>query len=129
MYISRTVQVNQVALSNSTGFRCLGGDDVISGKISDHHPVIHDGVFFWNIMMQCNARGGGASFNNGFGLIETDKEYIARLIMVGEVIAEAVFRDPSIEVISLCEGPIKPEHVDVLFHALMKFSFMVFELI
>src|SRR3990167_2568003 len=116
----RIVQVNKTALSHSTGFACLDGNDVISGKVSDHHPVIHDGVLFWNIMMQCNTRGGGPSFNNGFGLIESDKEYIARLVMVAQVIAEAVYRDPSIEVISLCEGSIKPEHVEVLFHGLMK---------
>ena len=120
----RIVQVNKTALSHSTGFACLDGNDVISGKVSDHHPVIHDGVLFWNIMMQCNTRGGGPSFNNGFGLIESDKEYIARLVMVAQVIAEAVYRDPSIEVISLCEGSIKPEHVEVLFHGLMKFPFM-----
>lgn len=120
----RIVQVNKTALSHSTGFACLDGNDVISGKVSDHHPVIHDGVFFWNIMMQCNIRAGGPSFNNGFGLIESDKEYIARLVMVAQVIAEAVYRDPSIEVISLCEGPIQPEHVEVLFHGLMKFPFL-----
>jgi hypothetical protein len=120
----RIVQVKKTALSHSTGFACLDGNDVISGKVSDHHPVIHDGVLFWNIMMQCNTRGGGPSFNNGFGLIESDKEYITRLVKVAQVIAEAVYRDSSIEVISLCEGPIKPEHVEVLFHALMKFPFM-----
>lgn len=120
----KMVRANKTALSYSTGFACLKGNDVISGKISDHHPVIHDGVFFWNVMMQCNIRGGGPSFNNGFGLIESDKKYIARLVMVAQVIAEAVYRDPSIEVISLCEGPIKPEHIEVLFHALTKFPFM-----
>lgn len=75
-------------------------------------------------MMQCNTRGGGSSFNNGFGLVESDADYIARLVKVADVIAEAVYRDPSIEVISLCEGPIKPEHVEVLFHALMKFPWL-----
>ena len=105
-------------------FSCLGGNDAITETVSDHHPVVHDGVFFWNIMMQCNTRGGGLSFNNGFGLIESNEDYIARLVLVARVIAEAVDRDPSIEVISLCEGPIKPEHVEVLFHALMEFPCM-----
>ncbi len=120
----RIVQVNKTALNHSTGFACLNGNDVISGKISDHHPVIHDGVFFWNIMMQCNTRGSGPSFNNGFGLIESDEKYMARLVKVAQVIVEAVYRDPSIEVISLCEGPIKHEHIEVLFYALMRFPFM-----
>lgn len=121
---ARIVRFNKAPLSYSTGFACLGGNDVITEKVSDHHPVVHDGVFFWNIMMQCNTRGGGLSFNNGFGLIESDEDYNTRLVMVAQVIAEAVYRDPSIGVISLCEGPIKPEHVEVLFHALMKFPFM-----
>ncbi len=120
----KIVRVNKTALSHSSGFACLYGNDVISGKVSDHYPVVHDGVFFWNIMMQCNTRGDGTSFNNGFGHIENDRKYIIRLVMVAQVIAEAVYRDPSIEVISLCEGPIKPEHIEVLFHALMKFPFM-----
>jgi hypothetical protein len=111
-------------LATINNFFCLGGNDVITGQVSDHHPVIHDGVFFWNIMMQCNKRAGGPNFNNGFGLIESDKSYIARLRLVAEVIAEAVHRDPSIEAITLCEGPIKPEHTKVLSKALMKFSSM-----
>lgn len=103
-------------------FRCLNGNDVISRKISDHHPLIHEGVFFWNIMMQCNKRGEG--FNNGFALIEKDKAYKNRLVKVAQVIAEAVQRTPAIEVISLCEGPIHVEHVEVFFKALMKFPCM-----
>lgn len=121
---TKIVRFGKEPLNHSRGFACLSGNDVITEKISDHHPLIHDGVFFWNIMMQCNTRGSRGNFNNGFGLIESDKEYIARLVMVAQVIAEAVYREPSIEVISLCEGPIKPEHVEILFHALMKFPFM-----
>lgn len=36
----------------------------------------------------------------------------------------ALYRDPSIDVINLCEGPIKEEHVTVLFWYLMQFRFM-----
>jgi hypothetical protein len=108
----------------NTGFACLDGANVITRKVSDHHPIVHDGVLFWNIMMQCNIRGGGPSFNNGFGFVENDKDYIARLIMIARVIVETVERDPSIDVITLCEGPIKPEHVKVFSHALMRFPGM-----
>lgn len=121
---AQIVRFNKAPLSHFNGFSCLSGNDVITEKVSDHHPIIHDGVFFWNIMMQCNTRGGGQNFNNGFGLIESDKKYITRLVMIAQVIAEAVYLDPSIDVISLCEGPIKPEHVEFLFQALMKFPFM-----
>ncbi len=112
-------------LSHSTGFACLHGNDVVSGKISDHHLIVHDEVLFWNIMKQCNTRGNdGIDFNNGFGIIESDKDYMTRLVKVAQVIAEAVYREPSINVISICEGPIKPEHLQVFFQTLMSFKFM-----
>lgn len=120
----KTILFTNAMLNPPSGFACLGGKDVIAAKISDHHPVIHDGVFFWNIMMQCNIRGNGPNFNNGFGLVESDKDYTARLMMVARVIAETVHRDPSIEVIGLCEGPIKPDDIKALYKALMKFPSM-----
>jgi hypothetical protein len=80
----------------NTGYYCLNGYDVITKQVSDHHPVVHDGVLFWNIMMQCKARNGHG-FNNGFGIIETELEYIRRLFIVACVIAEIVYKDTSIE--------------------------------
>lgn len=125
---SEIVPLGEAPLNQQARFACLGNDDVITAQVSDHHPVVHDGVLFWNVMMQCNTRGGGGgvgvSFNNGFGLIEEDLAYRARLTKVGHVIAEAVFRDPSIEVIGLCEGPIRPEHVAVLLQSLRQFPGM-----
>jgi hypothetical protein len=107
-------------------FASLKGKDVISARVSDHHPVIHDGVLFWNIMMQGKKRTGvlGDSYNNGFGLIETDKIYRDRLIRVGAVIAEIVYRCPSIKAITLCEGPIKAEHSQLLVKTLRRFHWM-----
>ncbi|QDQ38905.1 hypothetical protein E3226_000060 [Legionella geestiana] len=120
----RITRVSPSEWSPFNGFSCLDGNDVISGKVSDHHPLIHDGVFFWNMMMQGNMRSNRSGFNNGFGIIESDKDYITRLAIVAQVIAEAIYRCPSIDVISLCEGPVKIEHVKFLFDALTKFSFM-----
>lgn len=119
----RILQVNNQPLS-STDFFCLRESDVITRKVSDHHPIIHDGVLFGNVMMQCNTRGNGINFNNGFGLIESDEEYIKRLILIAQVIAEAVYRFPSIEAICLCEGPIKSKNIAILFYALMQHPFM-----
>ena len=112
-------------------FNCLGGNDVISAKISDHHPVQHDDVLFWNIMMQGKTRNNtsGLSFNNGFGIIESDEKYCGRLEKIALVIAEIVELIPDIEVISLCEGPIQTAHlnrfVDALrtMPSLQKFNF------
>lgn len=107
-------------------FKCLEGKDVIRAKVSDHHPIIHDGVLFWNIMMQCKTRNGhtGISYNNGFGIIENEEDYINRLMRVADVIAEIMYLYPSIDVISLCEGPIQPLHVDTLLQALKKYHSM-----
>lgn len=85
-------------------FKTLQNGDVITNQISDHQPVIHDNVLFWNIMMQGKRRGLG--FNNGFGIVETDDAYAVRLGKIAEVIAEIISQHPAIIAISLCEGPI-----------------------
>jgi len=103
---------------NPSVFECLCNNDVITAKVSDHHPIIHNGVLFWNVMMKCNER------NNGCGISESDKKYMNRLNKVGDVIAEIVFRYPSIEVISLCEGPNERLHIDVLIKSLKKYDHM-----
>ncbi len=101
-------------------FKCLNGNDVVTAKISDHHPVVHDGILFWNVMMQGKLRNGrtGVSYNNGLGIIETDKQYRNRLFKVANVISEVIHFYPAIEVINLCEGPIQVEHVNVLLQSL-----------
>ena len=101
---------------NPIKLSCLNGNDVITAKISDHHPIIHDGVLFWNVMMQGKMRNGrnGVSYNNGFGLVESDENYVKRLHFIAQVIAEIIHHDPSISVIGLCEGPIQSEHVSML---------------
>lgn len=106
----------------SGNFISLKGEDVITAKVSDHHPIIHDGVLFWNIMMQGKLRNGsaGISYNNGFGIVETDKHYINRLKIIADVIAEIINLHPSIDAISLCEGPILPLHIDILSDSLRK---------
>lgn len=73
-------------------FKCLKGKDVITEKVSDHRPIIHDGVLFWNVMMQGKLRNGrtGISYNNGLGIIETDEHYINRLKKIADVIAEII---------------------------------------
>lgn len=104
--------------TNSHYFTCLKGNDVISGKVSDHHPIIHDGVLFWNVMMQGKKRANG--YNNGFGIVESHVEYMHRLHKIANVIAELLSRHPGIDVISLCEGPIQLLHVNKLLQSLKK---------
>lgn len=111
---------------NPGTFVCLQGNDVITARVSDHHPVIHNGVLFWNIMMQGKMRVGkdNCSYNNGFGMIETDKHYMSRLVTVASVIAEMIEHNPGIETIGLCEGPISFSHVNVLYQSLKRFACM-----
>lgn len=107
-------------------FNCLHGLDVVATQVSDHHPVIHDGVLFWNIMMQGKSqdKNGVIRFNNAFAITETDKKYMNRLITIAHVIAEIINHHPSIKIIGLCEGPIEPLHLDVFSKALKKFTRM-----
>jgi hypothetical protein len=110
-------------IKNPGTFECLRGNDVISAQISDHHPIIHDGVLLWNIMMQGRTRNhqGKLSFNNGFGLVETEKQYLSRLTRTASVIAEIV-RNNQIDRIALCEGPIQFDHVQHLFKAIKEYD-------
>ncbi len=111
---------------NPGSFVCLHGNDVITAKVSDHHPIIHNGILFWNVMMQGRMRNreGGISYNNGFGIVENEKQYLSRLVKIAYVIAEIVYRNPSIETIGLCEGPIEPLHVNILLSSLKHFKCM-----
>ena len=110
---------NNAEQPNLKAFSCLDGNDVISARISDHHPVIHNGVIFWNVMMKCEKRASGG-YNNGFGKEENDLQYIKRLFHVIAVLAEIVLHNPSVKAISLCEGPVKPLHVKTFLYLLKK---------
>lgn len=106
-------------------FKFLNNDDVISAQVSDHHPVIHQNILFWNVMMRGNQRissAGVQGFNNGFGIVESEKDYTKRLCKVAAVIAEILEDDSSLEVIGLCEGPVLPAHVEVFDKALRQFD-------
>ncbi len=112
----RSVEFNEYSLA------CLDGKDVIKSKVSDHHPVVHDNVLFWNIMMKGDFRRG--RYNNGFNIIENDAEYTARLQKVAYVIAEIVLSQPNIYAIGLCEGPIRKIDLKNFFGCLKQFPWM-----
>ena len=121
--LSRRTSFNEEPIQHEY-FRCLNRNNVITAKVSDHHPIIHDGILFWNIMMQGKLRNGraGTGYNNAFGIIETDKDYISRLVKVADVIAEIMYLYPSIDAISICEGPIQSSHINALLQALKKYD-------
>lgn len=107
-------------------FSCLNGKDVITSQVSDHHPTIHNRTLFWNIMMQGRKRNDGdkISYNNGFALIESDRDYQNRLKRIAAVIAEIIAENHEIEVISICEGPIKDKDITVLNTTLQQYYHM-----
>ena len=111
--------------TNQGCFKCLNDKDVLTAKVSDHHPVIHDETLFWNVMMQGRLRGGSKTeYNNAFSIIETEEDYLSRLQKVAEVIAEIIKAYPVIEAIALCEGPNKPLYIDTLLNALKRHQSM-----
>lgn len=105
---------------------CLNNTDVISAKVSDHHPIIHKGVLFWNIMMHGKSKlcHSATTYNNGFGIVENGKDYRKRLSKVTAVIAEIILNNADIEVISLCEGPIEPDDIAHFNRALFQYDWM-----
>ncbi|WP_131780984.1 hypothetical protein [Legionella gresilensis] len=115
-------EINDASAQVPNVYACLNNKDVIASKISDHHPIVHDGILFWNVMMQGRKRGKG--FNNGFGIVEDDADYKTRLNKVAHVIAETVKNNPSIEAICLCEGPIKDDDIKFLNNSLKAFPAM-----
>ncbi len=89
-----------------TAFECLNGKTIFEAKISDHLPLIHHGMLFWNVMMQCRFNEKGGYYNNGFGIIESDSLYEQRLSKIAQVIAEMAQKRTDIDRIGICEGPI-----------------------
>lgn len=107
-------------------FYCLRENDVVTAKVSDHHPVLHDNVLFWNVMMQGKRRNKDniIQYNNGLNLEESDGAYLRRLFKIAAVICEIIFIHPEIEIISLCEGPIHTWQQKKLLAWMRPFSFM-----
>lgn len=103
--------------------------DVIDYQISDHRPLLHNNILFWNVMKQ-----GGPLFSpvtnkligydNGFGFKENQQQYQLRLALVGFVIAALIRLNPCVDAIMLCEGPIKSEDISFLFLTLKYFAVM-----
>jgi hypothetical protein len=106
--------------TNAQEYKCLSHNDVISARVSDHHPVVHHQTLFWNIQKQGNhsLKNG---FNNGIGLIENEQHYLDRLKKIAAVVAEIAANNPEIEVLSFCEGPVVGNHVKLFQDELKKY--------
>jgi hypothetical protein len=81
-------------------------------RISDHQPVIANGVLSWNIMMHCKFTAQGR-YNNAFELTETQTQYQHRLERIALILAQLCKADPQIHIICLQEAPIQPDDIEI----------------
>ena len=107
----------KISSSLSIQMLCLTGASPMEAWVSDHNPVVSHGVLSFNIMMQCRwspgRDGRPGRFNNGFGIIEDQRQYQQRLKAVVAVIAEISARNPQLYAIGLEEAPINLEDIAV----------------
>lgn len=95
-------------------FNVLNKKSLIEAKISDHHMLILGSVVFLNMMMQGLWNAEKSRYNNGFGIIESDAQYQARISLVVRLLAEIVYLNPHIVAIGLAEAPIKAADINYL---------------
>lgn len=95
-------------------FNLLGGKSLLEEKISDHQILIFGSVIFLNMMMQARWNAEKSRYNNGFGKIETDEEYQARIGLIVQLLAEAIALNPHITMIGLVEAPIRRRDIEVM---------------
>jgi hypothetical protein len=91
----------------------LGANTAIEARISDHNPVINNGILSLNMMMQGKWNAAKKRYNNGFGLDEDQASYQARIKRSVTILGEIVLFNPSIYAIGLVEAPINPEDIAV----------------
>lgn len=115
--------VHQFPSINFQDFICLPDKNVVDARISDHHPVIQNGILFWNVMLQGKMRQDGG-YNNDFGIIETEQQYLQRLIKICCVIAKIIWLNPTIKTIGLCKGPIHANHLQGMIDLFKQFPWM-----
>lgn len=93
--------------------------DVIVEKISDHRPLVHHDILFWNIMKKTCGN------DNGFGMFEnSDNVYQKRLMWIACVLASIIYQQPNIHVIGICEGPIQFNDQMIFLKTLLHFPWM-----
>jgi len=89
-------------------------------QVSDHEPIIDKNIMSFNMLMQCGGVGGKPPppYNNGFGIIEDGRAYHARLARIAAVIAEALRKNPNVDIICLQEAPKHKADKDIFTEAL-----------
>lgn len=92
-------------MSKNRQYKSLQNNTIFQSEVSDHLPLVQGRILNWNVMMQGRQTSRG-NFNNGFGLIETQREYQHRLEKVVSVIDEIMCAHPGVAVLTLQEAPI-----------------------
>lgn len=101
----------------------IDSDFVFENKISDHKPIMNEGILSWNIMMQGRQRNA-ESYNNGFRIVETKQQYQDRLILVAYTLAEIISLHPEVTVIALQEAPITPDDIAIFTSAIAEHAIL-----
>ncbi len=105
----------------SEKYVALGCQSIIQAQVSDHKPLIKDGVLSWNIMMR--GRKTERGFNTAFALQETQEQYQQRLTHIAAVLAE-IASAQTIRVIALQEAPIESADIEVFRVALARYEIL-----
>lgn len=86
-------------------FKCLGNQTAVQAKVSDHEPLVSEGIISANIMCQKRQNANPPpKYNNGFRDTEDKAEYIERLKKVAKMLGEAAKGSGS-QVLALQEVP------------------------
>jgi len=84
----------------------LSHETPLEAAISDHNMLINNGILFFNMMMQCRWNAEKKRYNNGFGIVENDRDYQKRIAVTVKCLAEVAALNPQIYAIGLVEAPI-----------------------
>ncbi|GJM07359.1 MAG: hypothetical protein DHS20C10_10930 [marine bacterium B5-7] len=81
--------------------RFLAGQTAVEAKVSDHNIVIQGDALFFNMMMQARWNKEKSRYNNGFGRVENQADYQARIHIIVQLLAETLHMNPHISILGL----------------------------
>lgn len=83
--------------------------------LSDHSPIIYSvggiKILSWNILVKCIFNRKKKYYNNGFGILETQDEYLLRLKEIAKYINNLV-NENEIDIVALQEMPKTSEDIN-----------------
>lgn len=100
----------------------LTGQNPMTAKLSDHNPLINNGIISFNMMMQAKWNPAKKRYNNGFGIKEESQtQYQSRIKAAVLMLAEVAHLNPQVYAIGLVEAPIEAADIGVLIAEFAKY--------